>query len=162
MKNLAHRVEECLAEYAVRENVKVSAARARLAKAVGIKTPSIYDWTNGKTKQLSGGNLNRASAFFQVSPKWFETGDGPKYIAESTEDAVASDPFEALLLRAIELKRRGVLREKDQDHIANNLSYVLEQAERSKPVVTSKHITSVERDAYNETGQSQKKQLATG
>jgi hypothetical protein len=162
MTNLAHRVEECLAEYAVRENVKVSAARARLAKAVGIKTPSIYDWTNGKTKQLTGGNLNRASAFFKVSTKWFETGEGPKYVPDGTAESTASDAFEELLLRAIELKRSGTLLDEDQEHIANNLRYVLGGAERRKPIITSKHLTTLERDAYNETGPTQKKQLATG
>ncbi|MCA3065448.1 MAG: hypothetical protein ING73_00770 [Rhodocyclaceae bacterium] len=86
MTTLAERVAECLAEVADRLKVKESAAKTLLARAVGIKPPSVYDWLNGTTKKLEGGNLNRAAAFFGVEPDWLETGTGAKRLPETSGD----------------------------------------------------------------------------
>jgi phage repressor protein C with HTH and peptisase S24 domain len=91
MSTLAERVAECLAEVADRVKVKESAAKTLLARAVGIKPPSVYDWLNGTTKKLEGGNLNRAAAFFGVEADWLETGLGPKRVPEKSGDWWAGD-----------------------------------------------------------------------
>lgn len=52
-------------------------SQAALARACGIKPPSVHDWVSGKTKSIEGENLLRAAAFLKVSPLWLATGKGP-------------------------------------------------------------------------------------
>lgn len=52
-------------------------SQAALARACGIKPPSVNDWVSGKTKSIEGENLLRAAAFLKVSPLWLATGKGP-------------------------------------------------------------------------------------
>ncbi|MFD3300274.1 LexA family transcriptional regulator [Aquipseudomonas alcaligenes] len=51
-------------------------SQAALARACGIKPPSVNDWVSGKTKSIEGENLLRAAAFLKVSPLWLATGRG--------------------------------------------------------------------------------------
>lgn len=51
--------------------------KAGLAKACGIKPPSVSDWFSGKTKTLEGSNLLRAAAYLDVPPLWLAEGKGP-------------------------------------------------------------------------------------
>ncbi|MCX8018395.1 MAG: helix-turn-helix domain-containing protein, partial [Rhodocyclaceae bacterium] len=51
--------------------------RAGLARACGVKPPSVSDWLNGRTKRLEGAHLLRAAAFLEVNPEWLATGSGP-------------------------------------------------------------------------------------
>lgn len=51
-------------------------SQAALARACGIKAPSVHDWVSGKTKSIEGENLLRAAAFLKVSPLWLATGKG--------------------------------------------------------------------------------------
>lgn len=57
--------------------------QAALAKACGIKPPSVSDWMTGKTQSIEGKNLVRAAAFLGVNPKWLATGVGQKDLGES-------------------------------------------------------------------------------
>lgn len=52
-------------------------SQAALARACGIKAPSVNDWLSGKTKAIEGQNLLLAADFLGVSPKWLATGRGP-------------------------------------------------------------------------------------
>lgn len=52
-----------------------------LARAVGVKPPSVSDWLSGKSKTMDGSNLLAAASFLNVSPTWLATGKGrPKEI----------------------------------------------------------------------------------
>ncbi|WP_151749138.1 helix-turn-helix domain-containing protein, partial [Acinetobacter oleivorans] len=47
-----------------------------LARAVGVKPPSVSDWLSGKSKTMEGENLLRASKFLKVNPAWLASGIG--------------------------------------------------------------------------------------
>ncbi|MGS0705035.1 LexA family protein [Acinetobacter sp. ANC 3781] len=47
-----------------------------LARAVGVKPPSVSDWLSGKSKTMEGPNLIRAAQFLKVNTKWLATGVG--------------------------------------------------------------------------------------
>ncbi|WP_454666708.1 S24 family peptidase [Acinetobacter calcoaceticus] len=47
-----------------------------LARAVGVKPPSVSDWLSGKSKTMEGENLLRASKFLKVNPTWLASGIG--------------------------------------------------------------------------------------
>ncbi|OOW06636.1 peptidase [Pseudomonas sp. MF6396] len=51
-------------------------SQAALARACGIKPPSVNDWISGKTKTIEGQNLLRAAEFLKVTPMWLATGKG--------------------------------------------------------------------------------------
>lgn len=47
-----------------------------LARAVGVKPPSVSDWLSGKSKTMEGENLLKAAKYLGVSPVWLATGKG--------------------------------------------------------------------------------------
>ncbi|MDR2060932.1 MAG: XRE family transcriptional regulator [Acinetobacter sp.] len=47
-----------------------------LARAVGVKPPSVSDWLSGKSKTMEGENLIKASKFLGVSASWLASGMG--------------------------------------------------------------------------------------
>ncbi|RJE69711.1 repressor [Acinetobacter sp. JS678] len=47
-----------------------------LARAVGVKPPSVSDWLSGKSKTMEGENLLKASKFLGVNPSWLASGNG--------------------------------------------------------------------------------------
>lgn len=53
-------------------------SQAALARACGIRGPSVSAWLSGHTKTLEGENLLNAARFFNVSPEWLATGRGPR------------------------------------------------------------------------------------
>lgn len=53
--------------------------QAALARACKVKPPSVNDWLSGKTKEIGGGNLLRASEFLNVNAVWLSTGRGAPY-----------------------------------------------------------------------------------
>jgi transcriptional regulator with XRE-family HTH domain len=76
MSNLADRVKQCMAE--------TGNTPASVATYIGIKAPSIYDWLNGTTKNLSGMNLIRAAQLFNVQPEWLQSGTGDRWESPSS------------------------------------------------------------------------------
>lgn len=48
-----------------------------LAKACGVKPPSVNGWLSGKSKFLRGENLLAAARVLQVNEEWLATGKGP-------------------------------------------------------------------------------------
>src|SRR5881392_4028666 len=50
---------------------------SELARACGIRQPSINDWLNGRTKKLEGANLLAAAECLKVNPWWLAAGTGP-------------------------------------------------------------------------------------
>lgn len=53
--------------------------KAGLARACGIKAPSVSAWFSGRTESLAGNNLLQAAAYFGVTPEWLSTGTGNRY-----------------------------------------------------------------------------------
>lgn len=83
LKTLSDRLKAALAGPPVR-------TQAALARACGIKPPSVNDWLSGKTRKIEGENLLRAAAFLNVTPTWLATGKGPMRAGEQ-EQAAASN-----------------------------------------------------------------------
>ena len=57
-----------------------------LARAVGVKPPSVSDWLSGKSKTMEGPNLVRAAQFLKVNSKWLATGSGKPTDEEAKSD----------------------------------------------------------------------------
>lgn len=70
MGTLAERLE-----LAMRGPPRVS--QAALARACGVKPPSVTDWLSGGTQSLKGKNLLAAAAFLKVRAEWLATGELP-------------------------------------------------------------------------------------
>lgn len=51
--------------------------QADLARACGVKPPSVHGWLSGKAKFLRGENLLKAAETLGVSQQWLATGSGP-------------------------------------------------------------------------------------
>lgn len=50
--------------------------QAQLAKACGVRQPSVNAWLSGRTRGLDGQNLISAARFLRVNPEWLATGKG--------------------------------------------------------------------------------------
>lgn len=64
------------------ERIKLAMGQAKLsqvdlARACGVKPPSVHGWLNGKAKFLRGENLLRAARALKVNQDWLATGAGP-------------------------------------------------------------------------------------
>jgi transcriptional regulator with XRE-family HTH domain len=82
-----------------------------LARACGIKPPSVNDWVTGKTKTIEGSNLLNAAAFLQVNPKWLAEGIGPMRPSQITElppATTAADPVRQGLGMRLKAARHNV------------------------------------------------------
>lgn len=97
MKTLAERLKIAMAG-----PPKVRAAD--LARACGIKPPSVSDWLSGKTKSIDEDNLLKAARFLNVHPWWLASGKGemrpgqpsenePSYTAPFPPGAIPIWPF---------------------------------------------------------------------
>ena len=53
-----------------------SLSKADLARACGVRPPSVSDWFNGRTKRLTGMNLINAANYLGVTESWLATGRG--------------------------------------------------------------------------------------
>ncbi|WP_334069810.1 XRE family transcriptional regulator [Acinetobacter colistiniresistens] len=57
-----------------------------LARAVGVKPPSVSDWLSGKSKTMEGENLIKASKFLGVNAAWLASGIGNPLITDGNND----------------------------------------------------------------------------
>ncbi|ATZ63025.1 MULTISPECIES: LexA family protein [Acinetobacter] len=71
MKTLAERLK-----YAMEILPPKKIKGVELARAVGVKPPSVSDWLSGKSKTMEGENLLKASKFLGVNATWLATGSG--------------------------------------------------------------------------------------
>ena len=71
MKTLAERLK-----YAMEVLPPKKIKGVELARAVGVKPPSVSDWLSGKSKNMDGPNLVRAAKFLKVNSTWLGTGAG--------------------------------------------------------------------------------------
>lgn len=69
--------------------------KAGLARACGIKQPSVSDWMSGRTKKIEGANLLRAAGYLGVTPEWLATGRGVMAVT-ATEPTEPGDDFVAV------------------------------------------------------------------
>ncbi len=77
-----------------------------LARAVGVKPPSVSDWLSGKSKTMEGENLLKASKFLGVNPHWLATGYGsPSDINTKNENKDLSN----IIFRDLNLHKIPVL-----------------------------------------------------
>lgn len=53
-------------------------SRADLARAAGVKQPSVSDWFSGKTKSLKAAPATCLAQVYGVSPAWLATGRGSR------------------------------------------------------------------------------------
>lgn len=81
MKTLAERLK-----YAMEVLPPKKIKGVELARAVGVKPPSVSDWLSGKSKNMDGTNLIRAAQFLKVNTKWLATGIGKPSDEESKSD----------------------------------------------------------------------------
>jgi len=52
--------------------------QVQVARAAGIKPPSVADWLNGKTKNIKGANLVTVAQLLNVSEAWLADGALPR------------------------------------------------------------------------------------
>jgi phage repressor protein C with HTH and peptisase S24 domain len=50
--------------------------KAGLARAAGVRPPSVQDWFSGETKTLKGQSMIGAAAYLRVNASWLESGKG--------------------------------------------------------------------------------------
>ncbi|MEI1721655.1 XRE family transcriptional regulator [Acinetobacter baumannii] len=74
-----------------------------LARAVGVKPPSVSDWLSGKSKTMEGENLLKASKFLGVNPNWLASGNGSPHemIKKTNEEDLSNILFRDLKLHKI-------------------------------------------------------------
>lgn len=73
MTTLAKRLQRAMKE-------KPEITQVAIARACGIKPPSVSDWLSGKTKQIKGASLMAAARILEVNPEWLATGKPPMKI----------------------------------------------------------------------------------
>lgn len=108
---------------------------AEVSRQTGIPYSTLNEWSKGKTKKISGENLNKLAEFFDVPVDYFYTYtyDGKEYqeILERKMDSFYSDPDVASFAQAIHDKPeiRGLFK------AARDLSK--EDIERFKEIIES-------------------------
>lgn len=90
MKTLAERLK-----YAMEVLPPKKIKGVELARAVGVRPPSVSDWLSGKSKNMEGPNLIRAAQFLKVNSKWLATGIGKPTDEEAKTD-FSNVSFESL------------------------------------------------------------------
>lgn len=86
MGDLATRMTIALAQ-------KRGGSQGALARACGVKQPSVQAWLSGRTKTLKATSLLKAAKYLGVLPLWLESGIGPMREGESASTVLlAEDP----------------------------------------------------------------------
>lgn len=65
---------------------KAGISQVELARACGVKPPSVHGWLSGKSKFLRGENLLQAARALNVTQDWLATGAGPMHPSEAPPD----------------------------------------------------------------------------
>jgi len=76
MNTLQERIKEAMTYRKSIATLGESVSQTELARYCGIKTPSVSNWFNGRTKELTGPNLINAAKYLQVSAEWLGSGKG--------------------------------------------------------------------------------------
>lgn len=102
MSTLAERIKEAMNES--------GAIAADLARACGIRPPSVSAWLSGETKTLKAATAMRAAEFLGVNQLWLTEGKGPKRGNVNRPSATVYDPSMgsgAMLLAAADYLSRS-------------------------------------------------------
>lgn len=93
-----------------------------LARACGVKPPSVHGWLSGKAKFLRGENLLQAARALNVSQDWLATGEGsmqpsasegPRASASRFDENVVRVPMGTRPIPVISSVQAGALRDMD-------------------------------------------------
>ncbi|MGE8565211.1 MAG: helix-turn-helix domain-containing protein [Achromobacter sp.] len=99
MNSLAKRLKEAMEDARVKQ--------VDIARAAGIKPPSVADWLTGRTKNIRGANLVSVARFLNVSEAWLADGKLPKERSLDSDwpfPRIPKERFESLS----ESQRRGI------------------------------------------------------
>ena len=91
MTTLADRMREALAYRESIADPGEPVSQASLARACGIKQPSVNAWFSGDTKSLRGDGLVRAANYLRVSSSWLSSGAGTMLPAPATATGAATE-----------------------------------------------------------------------
>ena len=78
---------------------KTGISQAELARACGVKPPSVSGWLSGKSKFLRGENLLKAAAALRVSQAWLATGEGSMEPSSNALDLLTSEVGDAVPIK---------------------------------------------------------------
>lgn len=90
MKTLRERVQEC-------ERRRPDISRSEIARAAGVKPPSVTDWFNGKTTRLKLAPAVGAARLWGCDPAWLGEGIGLPGWIEASPSAREPEPAYAVL-----------------------------------------------------------------
>jgi phage repressor protein C with HTH and peptisase S24 domain len=91
-----------LAERVALAMQKSGISQAQLARAAGVKPPSVNNWLSGATKELKGRSAILAARAMGVSSHWLTTGRGPMDQGDDPAANEIPDDYEAI--RRVEFK----------------------------------------------------------
>jgi transcriptional regulator with XRE-family HTH domain len=77
--------------------------KSEFAKAVGVSSPTVTDWTSGEIKEIGAERAARACRVLGINSRWLLEGKGPKTGATSQDDMPGdylAIPFRKVKLRA--------------------------------------------------------------
>lgn len=113
--------------------------QAALARAVGIKPPSVKDWLTGRSQNPAGVNVLKAAAFLGVSAEWLADGRGPmRKEAPAATMPQTRDSESALLPITNAAGSMGYgAAQPDQDMIVDTMRVTKSWVRTSLPNVTS-------------------------
>ena len=111
-----------------------------LARAVGVKPPSVSDWLSGKSKTMEGENLLKVADFLKVNPTWLATGSGSP---NENLNPILSNPESQFKILNIEAFKK-------QYNIPDSEDAVLFSQKIEKPLPTRKRWVPVK--AYSKMG----------
>lgn len=99
MRTLKDRVEECTRRHP-------GVTQADIARAAGIKQPSVTDWFNGKTVSLKLKPAVKAAALWGCDPLWLGEGEGlPDWVDAAPVESPPTSLGQALERLGIELAK---------------------------------------------------------
>ncbi|RZG72438.1 LexA family protein [Acinetobacter sp. WCHAc060025] len=129
MKTLAERLK-----YAMEVLPPKKIKGVELARAVGVKPPSVSDWLTGKSQNMEGPNLIKAAKFLKVNSAWLGTGVGKPLDKEKEADS-SNIEFARLELKKIpvlDFVQAGMWKEVAYDGLIP-LSYTYTDYDGSNP-----------------------------
>lgn len=104
-----------------------------VAKAAGIKQPSLSEIETGETKELSGPVLVKICAYLKIRPEWVITGKGPM-AADEFGDLAPDERDLVMKYRAasarwrIALQHLAALKSESQDEVSEGTMVLLAKA----------------------------------
>jgi hypothetical protein len=62
--------------FAKLEEFRPEVSQADLARAAGVKAPSVNGWFSGATKSMKAATASKVAALYGISAHWLATGEG--------------------------------------------------------------------------------------